>query len=119
MQVTEHENHAATLYFCVTSTRTGIGDGFLELINGGLAHPERAVVVHGPGYESREFAISGELIYSLPFDKARPFTFLSPAGWHGFRRFCKLRQVGGIVCYSTSPINWIAAILSGAAPEPC
>ena len=96
--------------FCVTSSRSGIGDGFVSLAN---SMPTEAdiVILKGDPYENSEFAVSNDRICSVSFSIRKPTSYLSWRNWSTLIRFIRHHNVHHIFFYSTAPINSLALML--------
>lgn len=88
--------------FCITSTRSGIGDEFLSLANNFQGN---AVVVKGLPFDTEEFAIQNDRIHTAPFSISSPYSYFNIDAWQKLLRFLHRHQVTHIFFYSTSPVN--------------
>jgi glycosyltransferase involved in cell wall biosynthesis len=96
--------------FCVTSSRSGIGDGFVSLANS--MPPETDIVIlKGDSYENAEFTVSNDRICSVSFSIQKPMSYLSWRSWSKLMRFIRHHDVQHIFFYSTAPINSLALML--------
>ena len=96
--------------FCVTSSRSGIGDGFLSLANA-MPPGSNIVVVKGDPYQDAEFNVPSDRILSASFSIRSPLSYLSIRNWKRLFYFLKQHNVDHLFFYSTAPINSLTVMM--------
>ncbi len=97
-------------FFCVTSTRSGIGDGFLSMVQALDGHPD-LIVVKGGAYRVDEFGVCADNIHTVNFTKKNLGSYFSFSEWRNLKSFLKEKGVDRIFFYSTAPINILVNII--------
>lgn len=104
-------NRDANIAFVgITSTKTPIGDGFIDVVNEFHARTDVFAII-GPGIDPGDLSLPPDRILSLSFTKFRLLSYFLPGNWIALLRFFSRNRIRRALFYSTSPINAVISRL--------